>query len=101
DEVFGPVLAVIPSDSEEHAIQLANDSPFGLNGSVFTNDIDRAFYVAGEVRSGTFGHNSTRMNLGIAFGGFKQSGIGREGGIEGLRPYLDTKTLLMDGLPSS
>ena len=101
EEVFGPVLAVIPADSEEHAIELANDSPFGLNGSVFTNDVERAFHVAREVRSGTFGHNSIRMDFGIAFGGFKQSGWGREGGIEGLRPYLETKTLLMDDLPAS
>jgi acyl-CoA reductase-like NAD-dependent aldehyde dehydrogenase len=101
EEVFGPVLAVIPSDSEEQAIELANDSPFGLNGSVFTNDTERAFHVAREVRSGTFGHNSIRMDFGIAFGGFKQSGVGREGGIEGLRPYLETKTLLMDSLLSA
>ena len=100
EEVFGPVLAVIPAESEAHAIEIANDSPYGLNGAVFTNDIERAYTVARQLRTGTVGHNAWRMDLGIAFGGFKQSGIGREGGVEGLRPYLETKTLLLDGMPS-
>ncbi|MFA7441363.1 MAG: aldehyde dehydrogenase [Sphingomonadaceae bacterium] len=100
EEIFGPVLSVIPADSEADLISIANDSPFGLNASVFTNDIDRAYAAARELRSGTVGHNSIRMDFSIAFGGFKQSGVGREGGIEGLRPYLETKTLLLDDMPS-
>jgi acyl-CoA reductase-like NAD-dependent aldehyde dehydrogenase len=100
EEVFGPVLVVIPADDEAHAIAIANDSVYGLNGSVFTNDVDRAYAVARAVRSGTFGHNAVRMDFSIAFGGVKESGVGREGGIEGLRPYLETKTVLLDGMPS-
>ncbi len=101
EEIFGPVVCVIPADSEADAVSKANDSQFGLNGSVFTNDIDRAYAVARQVRSGSFGHNDNRVDFSIAFGGFKQSGIGREGGIEGLLPYLETKTVLLDGVPSA
>jgi len=100
EEVFGPVLAVIPVDGEDDAIQIANDTIYGLNNSVFTNDINRAYQVARRLRSGTVGHNSVRSDFGIAFGGFKQSGLGREGGREGLLPFLETKTLLMDAMPN-
>ncbi|MCC2602378.1 aldehyde dehydrogenase [Sphingopyxis yananensis] len=100
EEIFGPVLSVIPADSEADLLAIANDSPFGLNGSIFTNDVDRAYAAGRELRSGTVGHNSIRMDFTIAFGGYKQSGVGREGGIEGLRPYLETKVLLLDGMPS-
>jgi len=100
EEIFGPVLAVIPADDEEHAIRIANDSVYGLSGAVFTNDVDRAYAVARQVRTGTVAHNAFRNDFSIAFGGFKQSGVGREGGIEGLMPYLETKTILLDRLPS-
>jgi acyl-CoA reductase-like NAD-dependent aldehyde dehydrogenase len=100
EEVFGPVLCVIPADNEQHAIELANDTPFGLNNSVFTNDLDRGYSVARQLRSGTVGHNVFRSDMMIGFGGFKQSGIGREGGVDGLRPYLENKTIILDGLPS-
>lgn len=100
EEIFGPVLAVIPADSETHAIEIANDSPYGLNGAVFTNDVDRAYAAARQVRSGTVGHNGLKTDFGIAFGGFKESGVGREGGVEGLKPYLELKTMLLDGTPS-
>ena len=97
---FGPVLSVIPADDEQHAIAVANDTIYGLNASVFTNDVDRAREVAGQLRSGTVGHNAFRTDFGIAFGGFKQSGIGREGGREGLLPFLETKTVILDGRPA-
>jgi acyl-CoA reductase-like NAD-dependent aldehyde dehydrogenase len=100
EEVFGPVLVVIPAKDEADAISIANDSVYGLNGSVFTNDVDRAYAVARTVRTGTFGHNSVRMDFSIAFGGVKESGVGREGGLAGLHPYLETKTVLLDGMPS-
>jgi acyl-CoA reductase-like NAD-dependent aldehyde dehydrogenase len=96
EEIFGPVLSVIPADDERHAVTIANDSPYGLNASVFTNDIERARAVAGELRSGTVGHNAVRNDFRIAFGGFKQSGVGREGGREGLLAYLETKTVILD-----
>jgi acyl-CoA reductase-like NAD-dependent aldehyde dehydrogenase len=97
EEIFGPVLTVIPAADEEHAIELANDTKFGLNASVFTDDLERALDVACRLRSGTVGHNAFRTDFGIAFGGFKQSGIGREGGTEGLLPFLETKTVILKG----
>lgn len=99
EEIFGPVLSLIPADNEEHAIDIANDTIYGLNASVFSADPGRAREVGGRLRSGTVGHNNLRMDFGIAFGGYKQSGIGREGGIEGLHPYLEVKTMLLDGPP--
>jgi acyl-CoA reductase-like NAD-dependent aldehyde dehydrogenase len=100
EEIFGPVLSVITADDEQHAIAVANDTIYGLNASVFTNDVDRAREVAGQLRSGTVGHNAFRTDFGIAFGGFKQSGIGREGGREGLLPFLETKTVILEGRPA-
>ncbi len=102
EEIFGPVLAVIPADSEEQALALANDSEYGLNASVFTNDSERAFRAARVLRSGTVGHNGFKNDFTISFGGFKRSGIGREGGVPGLRAFLEPKTVLLDsgvGLP--
>jgi aldehyde dehydrogenase (NAD+) len=96
EEIFGPVLSVIPADGEADAIAKANDSIYGLNASVFTHDADRAYAVARQLRTGTVGHNGVRTDATIAFGGFKQSGIGREGGTEGLRPFLESKTVLLD-----
>jgi acyl-CoA reductase-like NAD-dependent aldehyde dehydrogenase len=100
EEIFGPVLSVIPADDEDHAVKLANDTIYGLNASVFTNDVDRARQVAGQLRSGTVGHNGKRTDSSVVFGGFKQSGIGREGGTEGLLPYLETKFVVLDGRPA-
>jgi betaine-aldehyde dehydrogenase len=101
EEVFGPVICVIPARDEEEAIRLANDSDFGLNNSVFTADKERALAVARQLRSGTVGHNAFRSDFGIAFGGFKKSGIGREGGRLGLLPYLEAKTVILDEAPTA
>ncbi|HXW39385.1 MAG TPA: aldehyde dehydrogenase family protein, partial [Acidimicrobiales bacterium] len=100
EEIFGPVLSVIPAKDEQEAIAIANDTIYGLNSSVFTNDVDRARDVARQLRAGTVGHNAFRTDFSIAFGGFKQSGIGREGGTEGLHPFLETKTVILDGPPA-
>ena len=97
EEIFGPVLCVIPAADEGEAVDIANDTIYGLNSSVFTADVERARAVASELRAGTVGHNSHRTDFGIAFGGFKQSGVGREGGTEGLLAYLETKTVVLDG----
>jgi acyl-CoA reductase-like NAD-dependent aldehyde dehydrogenase len=101
EEIFGPVLAVIKANDEQDAVRVANDTIYGLNASVFTNDVDRARAVASELRSGTVGHNNFRTDFGMAFGGFKQSGIGREGGKEGLLPFLETKTVILEGRPGA
>ena len=90
---------MITADDEQDAVRIANDTIYGLNASVFTNDVDRARVVARELRSGTVGHNAFRTDFGMAFGGFKQSGIGREGGKEGLLPFLETKTVILEGRP--
>ncbi|MES2484111.1 MAG: aldehyde dehydrogenase [Pseudomonadota bacterium] len=95
-EVFGPVLSVIAADSEQHAIDIANDSIFGLNAVVFTHDGQRAVQVARQLRSGSVGHNASRTDFSIGFGGFKQSGIGREGGVGGLDAFLESKTIVLD-----
>lgn len=101
EEIFGPVLSVIPAKDEEDAIEIANDTIYGLNASIFTNDVERAYAASRRIRSGTVGQNSFRTDFSIAFGGFKQSGIGREGRAEGLLPFLETKTVILDGMPAS
>ncbi|WP_321800541.1 aldehyde dehydrogenase [Caballeronia sp. J97] len=95
EEIFGPVLSVIPVNDEADAIRVANDTPFGLNAAVFTNDRERAMRAARQLRSGTVGHNGPRTDFSIGFGGFKQSGIGREGGIEGLMAFMESKTIVL------
>ncbi len=100
EEIFGPVLCLIPAEDEEDAIRIANESNFGLNGSVFTNDPQAAYDIARRVRTGVVGQNGMRMEWTAPFGGFKQSGIGREGGDEGIHGYIETKTILLDGAPA-
>src|SRR5580693_866385 len=99
EEIFGPVLSVIPAQDEQDAVRIANDTIYGLNASVFTNDVNRARQVAGQLRSGTVGHNAFRTDFGVSFGGFKQSGIGREGVHEGLPHFLETKFVVLEGQP--
>ena len=100
EEIFGPVLGVIPADDEEHAIEIANDTIYGLNAAVYTADVDHARQVAGRIRSGTVGQNGFKTDFSIAFGGFKQSGLGREGGVEGLLSFTEAKTVVLDGRPA-
>jgi aldehyde dehydrogenase (NAD+) len=97
EEIFGPVLAVIRADDEQHAVEIANDSIYGLNASVFTRDPERAYSIARQLQSGSVAHNGFITDFGIGFGGFKQSGIGREGGREGLLPFLEAKTIVLNG----
>ena len=99
EEIFGPVLSLIPCDDEEDAIRIANESNYGLNGSVLTHDHEAAYRIARRMRSGGVAQNGMRADFALPFGGFKQSGIGREGGAEGLAAYLETKTILLDGRP--
>ena len=101
EEIFGPVLSLIPVEDEEDAIRVANESSYGLNGSVLTRDADAAYRIARRVRTGAIGQNGLRLDFGLPYGGFKQSGLGREGGIEGLMAYLETKTILLDEAPKA
>jgi aldehyde dehydrogenase (NAD+) len=99
EEIFGPVVSVIPYADVTDAIRIANDSIYGLNGAVFTNDVEQAYDVARGVRTGTFAQNEFKIDFAVPFGGFKQSGIGREGGPEGLLPYLELKTVHLPRMP--
>ena len=94
EEVFGPVLTVLRAADEAEAIRIANDSDFGLYGAVFCTDPDRAYRVARQVRTGSVAHNGFRFDPSLPFGGFKASGIGREGGEAGLVSFTETKSLL-------
>jgi len=93
EEIFGPVVTVIPYVDEEEAVRIANDSPYGLGGSVWTADAERGLQVARRIRTGTFAVNGASRDLSAPFGGFKQSGIGREFGREGIGPYVELKTI--------
>jgi acyl-CoA reductase-like NAD-dependent aldehyde dehydrogenase len=99
EEIFGPVLSLIPCDDVDDAIRVANDSNYGLNGSVLTHDNDMAWKVARRMRTGNVGQNGMRNDFSFPFGGYKQSGVGREGGSQGLMHYLETKTIFIDGEP--
>ncbi|MFG2855253.1 aldehyde dehydrogenase family protein [Streptomyces mirabilis] len=93
DEVFGPVLAVIPYDGEDDAVRIANDSIFGLSGAVHSADDQRAIAVARRIRTGTFSINGGNyFSQEVPFGGYKQSGVGRESGVAGLEEFLETKS---------
>ncbi len=96
EEIFGPVLAVIPFDDEDEAVRLANATPYGLSGSIWTRDVGRAIRVARRVESGNLSVNSNgSVRVQTAFGGMKQSGIGRELGLEALDAYTDLKTVFV------
>ena len=101
EEVFGPVVAVIPYKDLDDAIQKANDSNYGLNGAVFTNDVNLAYEVARKIRTGTVAQNGSKADFTIAFGGFKESGIGREGGVEAINHYVELKTIVLNGRPQT
>jgi acyl-CoA reductase-like NAD-dependent aldehyde dehydrogenase len=95
EEIFGPVLVVIDYDTEDDAIAIANDSDYGLAGSVWTADVDHGLAVAARIRTGTFGINFYANDPYAPFGGYKQSGIGRENGREGLESCLEHKSVMM------
>jgi betaine-aldehyde dehydrogenase len=93
EEIFGPVVSVIPYDNEADAIAIANDSPYGLSGTVWTSDLERGMSVAKRVQTGNYGINTFGMDPCAPFGGYKASGVGRELGPEGLDAFLHTKSI--------
>ena len=93
EEIFGPVLTIIPFDCEEEAIEIANDTPYGLAAYVQSGDLNRAERVAQKLRVGMVHINGGGFNYGSPFGGYKQSGNGREGGIIGIEDFQEVKTL--------
>jgi len=100
EEIFGPVACVISYDGLDDAIRLANESRYGLVGAVFTNDVDTAYHVARSVRTGSMSQNTLLTDFAMGYGGFKESGLGREGGIDAVLPYLETKGVVLTGAPS-
>jgi aldehyde dehydrogenase (NAD+) len=93
EEIFGPVVSFISYDGVEDAIHKANDTIYGLHGAIYTSQPERGYEIARRVRSGSVTVNGLIVDHKMPFGGFKQSGLGREGGIEGLDPYFETKTI--------
>jgi aldehyde dehydrogenase (NAD+) len=92
EEIFGPVLVVIPYDDDEDAIRIANESAYGLSGGVVTADHDRGVALARRIRTGSFAVNGGSWYAAdMPYGGYKTSGIGRQNGIEGFEQYLETK----------
>ncbi|MCF8602127.1 aldehyde dehydrogenase family protein, partial [Gordonia sp. HY442] len=94
EEIFGPVLVILPHDGDDDAIAIANDSPYGLSGAVWGTDPDRIQKVVDGVRTGTMGVNGgIWYSADVPFGGYKHSGIGREMGVAGFEEYLETKAV--------
>ncbi|MGB3602252.1 aldehyde dehydrogenase [Gordonia sp. (in: high G+C Gram-positive bacteria)] len=95
EEIFGPVLTITPYTDEAEAIAIANDSPYGLGGSVWTSDEEHGLAIADQIYSGTVGVNHYALDFAAPFGGVKASGLGRELGPEGLAPYRRTKSIYL------
>jgi len=94
EEIFGPVLSILNYDTEEEAVAIANDTPFGLAGFVQSRDPDRARQVANRIRAGRVYLNGAGFDRSLPFGGYKQSGNGREFGLFGFEEYLEVKAIL-------
>ena len=93
EEVFGPVLAILPYDSEAEAIRIANDTPYGLSSYVWGGTVEHARKVGAKIRAGNVHINGARLDPRGAFGGYKQSGIGREWGAFGFEEFLEIKSV--------
>jgi aldehyde dehydrogenase (NAD+) len=93
EEIFGPVLSILPYDTEEEAVEIANDTPYGLSGGVWGGDKDHAVEVARRIRTGQIDVNGGAFNPAAPFGGYKKSGYGREYGRYGFEEFLQTKSM--------
>jgi acyl-CoA reductase-like NAD-dependent aldehyde dehydrogenase len=97
EEIFGPVLAIIPYKDEDEAVRIANDTVYGLAGAVWSKDEARAQRVARRIRAGQIDINGGAFNMNAPFGGYKESGHGREAGVYGLEEFLEYKSLQLKG----
>ena len=95
EEIFGPVLSVIPFDGEAEATSIANDTEYGLAATVWTSDVRRAMRMTKAIKAGTVGVNGYQLEPNSPFGGFRQSGLGREGGRAAIESYTELKTVLL------
>ena len=95
EEIFGPVVAVMPYENEEDAIRIANKSSYGLSGAVFTKDPEKGLALARRIRTGNVTVNGLNLQINAPFGGYKESGIGRAGGPEGLQGYQEIKSVYL------
>lgn len=93
EEIFGPVISILPYSNDDEAIEIANDTPYGLAGYVQGQDKERVSYIASRLRAGNININGTSGDLNTPFGGYKQSGNGREWGPHGFDDYLETKAV--------
>jgi aldehyde dehydrogenase (NAD+) len=94
EEIFGPVLVMIPYETEEEAVRIANDTVYGLSGYVYSGDIEHARKVGRRLRTGMVHLNGASTDVNAPFGGYKQSGNGREWGKEGLKEFLEVKAMM-------
>src|SRR5205823_12653227 len=102
EEIFGPVLVLIPFDDDDDAVRIANESMYGLSGAVASASEERALGVARRIRTGTVGVNGgIWFGPDAPFGGYRQSGVGRENGVEGFEEYLEVKTVALPAKPQS
>ena len=95
EEIFGPVLSILPYTDEAQAIEIANDTPYGLSGYVQSGSVDHALEVAAQIRAGNVHINGSGPDLNAPFGGYKQSGNGREWGDLGFEEFLETKAVFV------
>jgi aldehyde dehydrogenase (NAD+) len=94
EEIFGPVLVVIPFDDDDDAVRIANDSVYGLSGAVYSASLDRALGIARRVRTGSMnGHGGAAYGADVPFGGYKASGVGRQNGVAGFDQYVEIKSV--------
>jgi acyl-CoA reductase-like NAD-dependent aldehyde dehydrogenase len=98
EEIFGPVLCAIPFEDDDDAVRIANNSIYGLSGGVSSGSEERALAVARRIRTGTLSVNGAQwFDVDTPFGGYRQSGLGRENGLQGFEEYLETKVLALPG----